>query len=73
MKSSEFPKEPSGQNAKATTMIHELIKRVLGREEAFTLSVRRGTGTLRFARDSTLYLVAPIEVCIWHEVVAWHK
>ncbi len=62
MKSSDFPKEAAAQNVKATSMIHELISRVLGREEAFSLSVRRGSGTLRFARDSTMYLVPPIEV-----------
>ncbi len=62
MRSSDFPKEMAAQNVKAAAMISDLIKRVLGREEPFTISVRRGNGTLRFARDSTLYLVPPIEV-----------
>ncbi len=47
---------------KAGSMMHELILKVLGREEPFNLSIRRGNGTLRFARDSTMYLVPPIEV-----------
>jgi hypothetical protein len=43
-------------------MVHELIKRVLGREEPFSISLRRGSGTLRYARDSTMLLVPPVEV-----------
>ncbi len=62
LKCSDFPKEAAAQNVKAGSMIHELIVKVLGREEPFNLSVRRGTGTLRLARDSTMYLVPPIEV-----------
>ncbi len=63
MKTSEFPKETAAQNAKANAMIHELVVKVLGREEPFSISLRRGgTGTLRYARDSTLLLVPPIEV-----------
>ncbi len=62
LKSSEFPKELSAQNMKATAMVHELIKRVLGREEPFTLSVRKGSGTVRYARDSNMLLIPPIEV-----------
>jgi hypothetical protein len=49
---------------KATALIDELIRKVLGREEQFSLSVRRGSGTLRLARDSTMYLVPPIEVLV---------
>ena len=62
LRSADFPKELSAQNMKATSMVHELIKRVLGREEAFTLSVRKGSGTVRYARDSTMLLVPPVEV-----------
>ncbi len=36
--------------------------KVLGREEPFKLSVRRGANVLRKARDSTLLLLPPIEV-----------
>jgi hypothetical protein len=62
---SEFPKEVSAQNARAQTLIHELVLRVLGREEPFSISLRRGgTGTIRYARNSTLLLVPPVEVFI---------
>ncbi len=64
LKCADFPKEAAAQNVKAASMIHELILRVLGREEQFNLSVRRGSGNLRLARDSTMYLVPPIEVLI---------
>jgi hypothetical protein len=43
-------------------MIKELIQKVLGRDEPFKLSVRRGANILRKARDSTLLLLPPIEV-----------
>jgi hypothetical protein len=62
LKSSEFPSDLSGQNAKATEMIKEMMKRVLGREEAFKVAVRRGANVLRKARDSTMFLLPPIEV-----------
>ncbi len=52
----------SGQNTKATEIIKEMIKRVLGRDEPFKLSVRRGANVLRKARDSNLLLLPPIEV-----------
>jgi hypothetical protein len=45
-------------------MIKELIQKVLGREEPFKLSVRRGANILRKARDSTLLLLPPIEVSV---------
>jgi hypothetical protein len=62
LRSNEFPKELSAQNMKATAMVHEMIKKVLGREEPFTLSVRKGSGTIRYARDSNMLLIPPIEV-----------
>ncbi len=62
LRSNEFPKELSAQNMKATAMVHEMIKKVLGREEPFTLSVRKGSGTVRYARDSNMLLIPPIEV-----------
>jgi hypothetical protein len=40
----------------------EMIKKVLGRDEAFKVAVRRGANVLRKARDSTLLLLPPIEV-----------
>jgi hypothetical protein len=45
-------------------MIKELMLKVLGREEQFKVSVRRGANILRKARDSTLLLVPPLEVKI---------
>ncbi len=63
MVTSEFPKEAAAQNARAQTLVHELVKRVLGREEPFNISLRRGgSGTIRYARNSTMLLVPPIEV-----------
>jgi hypothetical protein len=52
----------AGQNARATEIIKEMIVKVLGREEKFHVSVRRGANTLRKARDSTLLLLPPMEV-----------
>ncbi len=52
----------SAHNMKAPAMVHEMIKKVLGREEPFTLSVRKGSGTLRYGRDSTMLLIPPVEV-----------
>ncbi len=45
-------------------MIKDLLVRVLGREEAYSISVRKGSGTLRYARDSPLLLLPPVEVII---------
>ncbi len=64
LKAAEFPKDPAAQSMQANIIIKDLLTRVLGREEAFTISVRRGSGTLRYARDSTLLLLPPIEVSI---------
>ncbi len=62
LKSADFPSDLAGQNTKATELIKEMILRVLGREEAFKVAVRRGANVLRKARDSTLFLLPPIEV-----------
>jgi hypothetical protein len=62
LRTTDFPKDVAAQNVKANAMIHELIVRVLGREEQFGISVRRGSGTQRYARDSNMLLVPPIEV-----------
>jgi hypothetical protein len=64
LKSLDFPKELAAQNVRANAMVHELIIKVLGREEAFTLSVRKGSGTVRYARDSPMQLLPPIEVTL---------
>lgn len=62
LKCAEFPKDLPSQNTKAMEIIKELVTRVLGREEQFTLSVRRGTQNIRYAKDSPLLLLPPIEV-----------
>jgi hypothetical protein len=51
-------------------MVKVMIARVLGREETFAVSVRRGTNALRFAKDSQLLLLPPLEVAkfIWYQV-----
>jgi hypothetical protein len=64
LKSLEFPKELAAQNVRANAMVHELIVKVLGREEAFTLLVRKGSGTVSYARDSPMQLLPPIEVTL---------
>jgi hypothetical protein len=51
----------TGQSVKATEIIGELVRRVLGRDEEFSLSVRRNI-TRKFAKDSTQILLPPIEV-----------
>jgi|688.fasta_scaffold1007694_1 hypothetical protein len=62
LKRAEFPSDLASQNAKANEIIKEMIQKVLGREEPFKLSVRRGANVLRKARDSTMLLLPPIEV-----------
>jgi hypothetical protein len=64
LKRPEFPSDLAGQNAKANEIIKEMINKVLGRDEKFSLSVRRGANVLRRARDSTLLLLPPIEVML---------
>jgi hypothetical protein len=49
----------------ANVIIKDLLTKVLGREEPFSITVRRGSGILRYARDSTMFLVPPIEVSIY--------
>lgn len=61
LKTDNYPKEASEQNAKAVGMIKELVMKVLGREEEFSLTVRK-SNTHRFAKDSKLIIVPPIEV-----------
>jgi hypothetical protein len=61
--SKDFPRDAQGQAAKAMEVMKVMVTRVLGREEAFTLSVRKGSQTLRYAKDSAMLLLPPIEVC----------
>ncbi len=73
LKAKEFPKEIAAQNMQASIMIKDLISRVLGREEPFTITVRKGSGTLRYARDSSLLLLPPVEVSYGFSLVARQK
>jgi len=61
LKTKEFPKDLSAQNAKSIELVKEIIRKVLNRDEQFTLTVRKTTQT-RYAKDSSLVLVPPIEV-----------
>lgn len=62
----------AGQNTRANEIIKELVIKVLGREEKFSVSVRRGSNILRRARDSTMFLLPPMEVK-YLELYAWPK
>ena len=57
----DFPKDFSEQSNRATEIVRDIIKKVLNREEPFTLTVRKTTN-IRFAKDSSLVIVPPIEV-----------
>ena len=46
---------------KVTELVKELIKKVLGRDENFTLVLRK-SAQRRYARDSAEVLVQPLEV-----------
>lgn len=61
MKIENFPKDLAAQNVKGSEVVKELIRKVLGREEPFTLLVRR-SGQPRFAKDSPQMVVPPMEV-----------
>jgi hypothetical protein len=61
VKVKEFPKEMVEQNARATELVKEIVRKVLNRDEPFTLTVRKTT-SVRYAKNSTLILVPPIEV-----------
>jgi hypothetical protein len=64
LKAKEFPKEIAAQNMQANIMIKDLISRILGREEPYSISVRKGSGTQRYVRDSPLLLLTPVEVVL---------
>lgn len=61
LKIANFPKDISSQNSRGSEIVKDLIRRVLGREEQFTLLVRR-SGQQRFAKDSAQVVVPPLEV-----------
>ena len=49
---------------RALEIMKNLVMRVLGREEAFNLSVRRGAQALRYVKDSAMLMIPPIEVLL---------
>ncbi len=57
----EFPRELPEQTIKATELVKGIIWKVLNREETFSITVRK-THQLRYAKNSSLILVPPIEV-----------
>ncbi len=61
LKAPEFPQELAEQNARASELIRDIIKKVLGRDEPFTLTVRK-SGQRRYAKDTMQVLLPPIEV-----------
>ena len=62
MKSAEFPTDAPSQAARGMEIMKDMVTRVLGREEKFSLSVRRGSQALRFAKDSAMLMLPPFEV-----------
>lgn len=63
MKVADYPKDTNEQSAKAVEVVKDLVAKVLGRDEPFSLVVRK-SAQRRYAKDSTLVLVPPIEVRI---------
>lgn len=56
-----FPGDIAGQNARTSELIRELIGKVLGRQEEFAVTVRRGSAR-RYAKESSLVMIPPVEV-----------
>jgi hypothetical protein len=61
IKAKEFPREPGEQKDRATELVSTIVQKVLNREETFSIAVRK-TQHVRYAKNSTLILVPPIEV-----------
>ncbi len=57
----DFQKESNEQQLRANEMVKNLITRILGREEEFTVVIRRAV-MKRFNKDSSLIMVPPLEV-----------
>lgn len=57
----DFPKDIAGQNSKTVEVVRDLLKRVLGREEDFSLSVRK-SAQRRYAKESPMVMIPPVEV-----------
>ncbi len=63
LKSKDFPKDMSEQNARANDIVKDLLKRVLGRDETFSLTVRK-SGQRRVFKETDLIMIPPIEVVV---------
>lgn len=61
LRTADFPKALSEQNSKATEAVRELIKKVLNREEEFTIILRK-SNQRRYVKDSTEVIIPPLEV-----------
>ncbi len=57
----EFPKDLAEQNAKAVEAVRDIVKRVLGRDEPFSLVVRK-SNQRRYVKDTSLVIIPPVEV-----------
>lgn len=58
----DFPKDIAGQNSKTVEIVRDLIKRILGREEEFSLTVKK-SAQQRYAKESPMIMIPPVEVC----------
>lgn len=68
LKATDYPKETNEQSAKAVEIVKDLVLRVLGRDETFSLVVRK-SAQRRYAKDSNLVLIPPIEVLVILQVI----
>ena len=51
----------AGQNAATVKIVKELVTKVLGRDEDFSLTVRGGKQR-KLSKDTTMVMVPPVEV-----------
>ncbi len=61
LKSNEYPKDVNEQSGRAVSLMRQVVARVLGRDEEFSLSVKK-VHQLRYVKDSTVVMVPPLEV-----------
>jgi len=63
----DYPADLAGQNSKTVEIVRALVEKVLGRAEEFSLNVRRG-GQRRYAKDSAMIMIPPVEVSL-HPII----
>lgn len=51
------------QSGRAVSLMRAVIARILGRDEEFSLSVKK-VHQLRYVKDSTIVMVPPLEVIV---------